>query len=380
MQGNDDSTELLVEVQSVRVDLKDIGAETYTEPFKAVVDSTLPYLYLPPKLCDWLAKKYVLTYAGDPSNGSTGLYGTSSSQTSKNILNTNSITFALAQPEGNLLTSINFTYESFSALASWSWGFPGSQPIFVMRNMTQESGNTAVLGRAFFQEAYVSANYENTTGTGKTFNISKTAFPTTPKAQIVSIMGERSAASNGGGKLSGGTIAGVVVGTFAALVIVGLLSWFCFFKKQRDGQREGQETQEKQITGDKDPTSMEAISSHLGAGNIWSDLTPSEIGGGRPKHSRQISELSTDSEHSRPVPLLDTLHEMPEKSDPVQIERYELEQHTKSQAEIGELEGSNPSLHPEPPSSPDPTSSSIHNSLPPVQEGVPVVVDESRSS
>jgi len=254
MQPNSDSTELLVEVQTVRVKLNDGGDETYLEPFEAVIDSTLPYLYLPPKLCAWLKAKYSLTYAGDPLDGKTGLYGTDTTQNNKNILNTLSITFALAQPQTTtLLTSIDFTYESLSALASWSWHFTNPQPIFLMRNMT---GDTAVLGRAFFQEAYVSANYENTTGTGKTFNVSKTAFPPTPKAQIVSIMGERPSGSSGGSKLSGGDIAGIVVGVVAALIIASLLSWFCFFKKRRERRREALKAQENPIISNKDPTSM----------------------------------------------------------------------------------------------------------------------------
>jgi hypothetical protein len=381
MQANDDSTELRVEIKSIRVDLNDVGAEIYPEPVEAVIDSTLPYLYLPPKLCDWFAAKYSLAYDGEPSEGNTGVYGTNASQDNDNFLNTKSITFALAQPGGSELTSIDFTYNSFSALASWSWGYPDAQPIFLIRK-TQDSGNTAVLGRAFFQQAYVSANYENTTGTGKTFNVSQAAFPDTQKAHIISIIGERPAGSNGGNEISGGAIAGIVIGAVAALVIAGLFAWFCFFKKQRDRKREAQKARDKPIVDGNDPTSMEAVSprptyeTRTRASSTWSDLTatPSEIEG-RPRHSRQISELSSDSDHARPTPLLDTLHEMPDKSDAGRLERY-VGEHKRSRAEAGELEGSTQWLHPDPPRSPDPMSpSSIYSSQTPVQESSPAPLD-----
>jgi hypothetical protein len=334
MPPDGDGTELLMQVASIVIDWNDEPQAGYPNSFNAVIDSTLPYLFLPSDLCQWFADRYNLTYDGDPAEGYSGLYYLDEETAGKNQLRTKTITFELADLiYGNVNTTIDFPYDSFNTVASWAWQFPDTTSIFPIRNATSK---TAVLGRAFLQEAYVSANYEPRPE-GRTFNVSQAAFPNNGQAETVSIIAARNHAKPTKSRLGGGAIAGIVVGVVAALVIAAFALWYFVLRPRRkkkqaemdEKERENAKVTELSPTQDAGSPSGERRSM---VGSAWSDNTlgRSEIDSQtspnlshRPSHSRQVSELSSDSEHERRGTSLGILHEMPDKSDAAQLEEIE---------------------------------------------------------
>jgi hypothetical protein len=323
------STELLVEITSTVIEFNDQNPASRNQQFQAVIDSTLPYLFLPSDMCQWFADRYNLRW--EPS---TGLYFVNATTAAQNLLDTKDISFTLQDAlGGDGQVTISFPYDAFDAWASWTWGMNFYQPIFPIRNQT---GDKAVLGRAFLQQAYLSANYEPDV---MKFNVSQTKFPADNTSNIISIQATPDKVISSGKKaLSTGAIIGIAIGAATALILTVLAVWWLIRQHSRKRQQE-QDIKENDNSRDPDrePTSFPIFGDRppherrSTVGSNWSDNTigRSEVGAAspasspRPDHSRQLSELSSDSEHERRGNLLAILHEMPDKGDAVRLEEYE---------------------------------------------------------
>ena len=358
-----------------------------------MIDSTLPWLYLPDSICDLFVRRFNLT-----EDTARNYFTIDTDTVTANDAGTESISFLLqnALDSGDTTsTTITLPYLAFNASAHWSLGYTGVQPIFPIRRQLSE-GN-AVLGRAFLQEAYIHANYQQDV---LRFNISQRAFPdeTTP-ANIVTVHATRLPGTESAG-LSRGAIAGIVIGAVAAVAIVvfGIL----FFlrrrnKKQKEAIAKAEMAETKDAYADflpGDPRRGTISSTWSAAATEIDGTTSSFPNSPRPAHVRHqstASELSSDSDHERGHSMMATLHEAPyetgDKNDASTYEELERRMKLAQQPSPGgpspletpmapqELPGShdwvNPSLRDNADAASTPVTSSPHATTPGAATPVP---------
>lgn len=359
-------SEILVSVSSIGIQYKNSSTSASTPPpnFDAVIDSTLPYLFLPNTTCDWLAQRLHLQY-----DDSTDLYTIDPATLESNRANIDTFTIIIGSTRGNSngpsTISITFPYDAFNANAVWTWGWNSTQAIFPIR---RAPSSTAVLGRPFFQEAYVSADYTN-----MVFNVSQAApqkdLTNTPNiisiynATVQAQMDEHSS------KLSTGAIAGIAVGgVIVALAIAAFLLWFCWLKDRKKKEPEtDKETELRDVKvpfESPDSPRPDTLDRRDTFESMSSSLTEMEGTGvsRRPsiRHTRgtsAISELSSVSDDTSAdgtgrtrSRTLDAIHElgMADKSDAAEYERMEAERRAREAATPAELEGEGHLMQPPP--------------------------------
>jgi hypothetical protein len=316
LQPSTQTTELQVNLASIAFSFANGTEASIPVSETVVIDSTLPYLYLPAAVCDDLASRLGLTY-NEPAD----LFTISPEALAANreAIEQIRITVGDTQNSGNT-TSITFPYTAFELNATWPTFDQGqSQPFYPIR---RASGDTFILGRAFLQEAHLSVDWERAY-----FNISQTAFPSTrTEPNLIPIYnnsvtnGEVSAASSSGsssssGGLGGGAIAGIVIGVIAALLILLALLWFCIFRKrsQRSHELEAHEKDDDMMQSKVSsiiPTLSPVATSPTGTFDTTHDpISPID---GSFLHVRRVNELGTESaaDHRAGVNALPGIHEV----------------------------------------------------------------------
>jgi hypothetical protein len=244
--------------------------------FQAVVESTLPYLYLPEDACEKFVRAFGLhTFDGD-------FYTLDSGEVARNKADIQSVEFVIQDPS-NQRNSVTITlpYAAFNVNASWTWGYPTPQPIVPIRPMA----DFAVLGRTFLQEAYVFANYESDV---MTFNVSQAAFPTPSAGSKIRSVYSSSYHNSHSHMLGGGAIAGIVIGVLFTIGALATIIWYFRFKKGPAPSNISPEI-----------SAEEAVSSQ----GAISELTS------RPSHRKHMSELSSGSENDTHL-RWNAIHEM----------------------------------------------------------------------
>lgn len=276
-----------------------------TDSFDAVLDSTLPYLYLPGSICDDLEEKLGLRRTNDSLGNEIYLFNTSKSTSSPER-----IQIALHDPnDASQSTTITFPFDAFNLTASWPLFTDGSRPYFPIR----KSQGTNILGRAFFQEAYVVADYER-----HNFTIAQAVFPDPqPSPQLISIEStafEPPPPSHKG--LSGGAIGGIVIGVLAIIIAIG--AWILLARRRKRKARVANEKatleQEEKAREERERQLRRETASTFSSAGLSYEMDASSRGE-RPRHSRQMSELSSDSEVERsrkPVRTPSAIYELPD--------------------------------------------------------------------
>lgn len=150
--------------------------------------------------------------------------------------------------------------------------------------------------------SYISADYDR-----RTFNIGKTLFPGTPKAQLVSIYPpvEDDTSKN----LAPGPIAGIVVGIIVALAALAGMTWWLLRRRRSKNNVENQNV--GTTLDPKHPDRAEVANAEV----IEMDEQrgpPQELSGGRkPENmSYEESELDSDAALTRPGAGRLQLHEL----------------------------------------------------------------------
>ena len=200
----------------------------------ALIDTTTPFHWLPITVCEAFEAAFGLTW-----DQNTSLYLVNDTIHEKLLINNPSVTFSfwgdLARPAASSLPNapINITlpYGAFDLQASVPI-YPNGTNYFPIRRATNDSQYT--VGRAFFQEAYLTVDYE-----AGNFSVSQAKFPTTPNPDIITInhhdMTSNSSSSMSTSRhthaLSDGSIAGIVIGACAAVAL--LFSLLFFFLRSR---------------------------------------------------------------------------------------------------------------------------------------------------
>lgn len=224
----------------------------------ALVDSTVPYLWLPKQACQAFEKAFGITW--DPI---ANLYLINDTTHSTLIKTNPSVIFEIS----NSLTagpSVNITlpYASFDLNASYPL-VKNQQRYFPLQVAADE--NSYTLGRTFFQEAFIVVNYENST-----FSLSQAVYDTKTPSHILAIApsygGSGTApgppssptltpVSNGGsGGIGSGAIAGIVV-AFILAAIIAILVFFLLRRRHRKSREVAELPSEGAVNGKESPMS-----------------------------------------------------------------------------------------------------------------------------
>jgi hypothetical protein len=279
------------------------GAKTFR------IDTNVPYLYLTQAKCDSIAKAFNLTYDAQSDRYLISDQVHSILQDSAAGLH---FELQAQQVQDGKFTSTiiigrTLSYHSLNLYDGWPFGTGGRY--FPMRVASRYN---FVLGRAFLQDHYMVANYEN-----QTFNLHEidwTAPPTekqivmTPPTSREVLKGPHKSAK----PLSPVAIAGIVTGAIFFLLIL-LLIFICRRAKVRisvkTGNKEELTTKNSHMTDimdrsgseDDEPTPVEAPVNIISEADSKSLPPPVELG------SLQIQEMPNDTDayrgHFKPAEL-----------------------------------------------------------------------------
>ncbi len=192
----------------------------------AVIDTTLPHMWLPLAACQQFEKEFGLMW-----DASTQYYLVNDT-THQQLLNSNpSITFTLGKTmDGNQSVNITLPYGAFDLQASNPIYSNGTN-YFPLRRATKESQYT--LGRAFFQEAYLLVDYETSN-----FSISQSPYPIVHQSNIITIDHSpkevpttMQTSPQSSHNLTTASIAGTVIGCISASIFCTLLAIFLFRRR-----------------------------------------------------------------------------------------------------------------------------------------------------
>ncbi|KAI1470640.1 acid protease [Daldinia caldariorum] len=165
-----------------------IPLSSFNESVTAVLDSSTPYLWLPPTICDRFAASLNLTW-----NETYGVYVFSNSEETDNLERFRSspdlsFTFTLSSAENHdnfgqpldVPGVVNITVSANAFIQTLRYPFmniinytAAAVPYFPLKRT--EANGPAIIGRSFFQEAYLITNYETSS-----FSIHKARFPERP--------------------------------------------------------------------------------------------------------------------------------------------------------------------------------------------------------
>jgi hypothetical protein len=217
--GADISRDLLVAIQSVTSTAS--TSPLLSSPIFALIDSLVPHIWLPLDACQAFEKAFNLTW-----DDTSSLYLVDGDLHQQLLQANPTVTFKIGPATSGDSVSIDMPYGSFDLNASAPL-LTNSSRYFPLRRA--QNASTYTLGRAFLQNAYVIANYEN-----YTFSVSQALYPSTSVPQnIVSIPG-KAGPNSGSTGLSTGAIAGIAVGgALVAICAIIAIWWFCFKKKEK---------------------------------------------------------------------------------------------------------------------------------------------------
>lgn len=232
--SGDDSRVLSVGVQTITATGSLKGTVTLSStsnPVYALIDSTVPHLWLPRPVCDAFEDAFGLTY--DPA---TDLYIFNNSvQHSQLLQDKPAVVIALGNGnDPSELVQITLPFAALDLEASYPI-YPNATPYFPIRRAANDSQYT--LGRAFLQEAYVIADYERSN-----FSVHQATFDSQSQ-NIVAINPPGSTNIDTSPKpsklLSAGDIAGIVIGALVAAAVFGGLVWFFYCGQKRKRSQHG---------------------------------------------------------------------------------------------------------------------------------------------
>ena len=181
-----------------------------------LVDTTLPYIWLPLSACQAFEQAFGLVW--DDSNR---LYLVNDTTHQRLLDQTPTVTFELGNStHGKTSVNVTLPYEAFDLQAS-SPIFPNGTNYFPLRRASSPSQYT--LGRTFFQEAFLLVDYEQSN-----FSISQGQFPanTNTNTNIITIdhsTQPRASNTTSDGQPSHHISRPVIIGTVVALSVAILL-------------------------------------------------------------------------------------------------------------------------------------------------------------
>ncbi|KAH7342685.1 aspartic peptidase domain-containing protein [Rhexocercosporidium sp. MPI-PUGE-AT-0058] len=237
--ASDNLRDLVVTIRSITSTTLAGNTTLLSSSIFAFIDSAVPDFYLPVSVCQQFEKAFGLTV-----DQASGRYLIDNSTHDKlKALNPN-ITFTLAnQKEGGETTDIVLPYAAFDLNITTPLLTNSSSLYFPLKQTSDES--LYILGRAFLQEAYITAHYNS-----RTFSVSQALFsdnasptlialpatlptPTTSPGSNNPNSSNKPSSPSSKTKLGGGAIAGIVIGALAGLALLFLLIFFLLRRRRR---------------------------------------------------------------------------------------------------------------------------------------------------
>jgi hypothetical protein len=172
----DISRDLVVGVQSIATNTTSEGL--LPKPILAFLDAGVPHIWLPEDACKQFEAAFNLTY-----NSTLGLYLVNDTSHQMLLEQNPNITFTLTNDLTASSPAINISlpYAAFDLQLTTDYpGIANNTRYFPLRQATNSTQYT--LGRTFFQEAYVIADYER-----KRFSVHQTLFPDNDSQSLQSI-------------------------------------------------------------------------------------------------------------------------------------------------------------------------------------------------
>ena len=216
--GPDQSRDLVVGLQSIYSN----NVPLLTNGIYAFLDSLVPDIWLPMEVCRLFEKAFGLSY-----NSTAERYFVNETTHSKLVSQNPNITFTLGpSSSGGRTVDITMEYGSFDL--SYEDVKSGHQSYyFPLRQAQNESMYT--LGRAFFQDAYVIADYDRAN-----FSVSQVNFANNSNAQnIIAIRPPGAPSFSTSERVPIGTIAGVAASAVVVTMVAGVLTGF-WRRRRRD--------------------------------------------------------------------------------------------------------------------------------------------------
>ena len=227
-----DLNELRVPLQAITAsNTLQQNATLLSSNITALLDTSTPHSWLPLSACKAFENAFGLIWDID------SMYYLVNDSTHQQLLNKNpSVTFtfggSLARPATSIpekLVNITLPYGAFDLQAAAPI-FPNGTNYFPIRRAANDTQYT--IGRAFFQEAYLTVDYE-----AGNFSISQAKFPTNSTPDVVTInhhmIPSNTTTTSHAPHFSDGAIAGAVIGgCAAALLVCGLVLLFFFSSPQ----------------------------------------------------------------------------------------------------------------------------------------------------
>ncbi|KAL8834995.1 MAG: hypothetical protein Q9170_003485 [Blastenia crenularia] len=226
--SEDDSYSLRAQIQSITASNTLIGDTTLlSRNITAVIDSDLPYLYLPNIVCTKFEIAFGLSW-----DASRELYLVNDTVHSKLRTENPTLQFGLGQSASETV-NITLPYLAFDLQVTRPIAENGTNyfPLRCSSNATQY-----VLGRAFLQEAYLFVDYEKTS-----FSISQAQFNNNSDIVTVNHAGNGSTlpvmpVDSTENSLTHGAIAGIAIGSSVAVVLLLSFLFFLFRRSHRRNQ------------------------------------------------------------------------------------------------------------------------------------------------
>lgn len=253
------------------------GDHFFASKFPAILDSTLPYLYLPNTTVDWLVDNFHLSESA--SRGFFYYNATNTEASNRTLVNVNSLMLSIAAANTSTNGSVPITLPliGLTTTISWTWNLT-TWPlvIFPIRRAVTPY---AILGRAFMQEAYVIADFDRRTfGISQVVNESRNEsiipiyseqylkanpgltniVPTAMDAVSHGTYSDPGVTSNSSSTndsphgLAPGAIAGVVISCLAAFMLSLAVYWFLRRKRKHRGPDRQQEDENAYVKPELD--------------------------------------------------------------------------------------------------------------------------------
>lgn len=304
----DIARDLLVNLKSITSDKSSPSNLLPEGQISIYLDSTISTIWLPESACEAFESAFDLRY-----NSTIGRYLVNDTQHEALLASNPSITFTLANNTGSEV-DITLPYAAFDLTVSFPIVENGTTSrYFPLQRAANDTQYT--LGRTFFQEAYLIADYDRGNFTVAPCAWDETNVANTRLTNIVSPELTESTKQNdssGVAGISSGAIAGIVIG-IVALIALLLLALFLLRRKKNKNKALGHAHLASQ-NADSDVKSLDANGNPTGESKPFiSSPMGGELGGG------EIHELTAP--HKNAPAEMDS----PYRTDPNKVGYSEME-------------------------------------------------------
>jgi len=203
-----------------------------TKPIKIYMDSSVPQIWLPIEVCRLFEAEFGIVW-----NDALKLYLVNQTQHDILIARNTSIVFVLSSLSSPGTVNITLPYAAFDLTLSAP--LVANPPVRYFPLKRAENSTQYTLGRTFFQEAYLTADYER-----RNFSVSQCNWDPSAQSKIVPILSssttsttdETTSSPNHPFKLSKGAIISIAVGGAGLLLVAGIIFYVFIVKRRQKRQ------------------------------------------------------------------------------------------------------------------------------------------------